>query len=149
MRSIEYMGSVIVNLKQMEDMETAQRCMYDYGIKDKNTNLLANVLGPVSSVLGLVFLSSTPMSVASAVVGLAATLSSGQENALKDVVYNGYWQMGYNKDEIKLLNNQFDLFEIEFPFLEYPDKNIRFVQGKGRILRAHVRGGNGWVSNPR
>lgn len=74
MRSIECIGSVIVNLKQMEDMETAQRCMYDYGIKDKNTNLLANVLGPASSVLGLVFLSSTPMSVASAVVGLAATL---------------------------------------------------------------------------
>jgi hypothetical protein len=36
--------------------------------------------------------------------------------------------------------SKYDIFEITFPFIYFPDKNIRYVQGEGTIKRAHVIG---------
>lgn len=144
--SKEYTQKVTVTLSQLRQMERAQRNAYDAGIVKPDTNNLSKLLGSVAGVLGLLFVTSTPAGVAAGVVGLVTSLSYSQKEVLKDTVYSGYWNLGYMED-FMVDHPKYSMIEMELPFLEYNvnGKRIRFISGKGIIVRVKTSGG--WIYN--
>ena len=143
----EYSSKVTVNLDKILNMQIAQRETYEKGLVKYNNQALIGALGPVSSVLGILFIQSTPVSVATAIGGLISTvLSPSLKEMLKEMVYNGYYHMGEIVSFLKN-NSKYDLCEVDFPFIEYTvdGKIIRWVTGKGRVTKIHVKGG-GWIT---
>lgn len=142
--SKEYTEKIIVNLDQLRKIQRAQRVVYDKGIVKLSSNELLTGLGAVATVLGLIFVASTPAGVLAGVTGIVSGMSYSQKNVLQTTVYNGYWQLGY-MDDFMVDNPQYSLIEIELPFLEYNvnGSRVRFVSGKGLITR--VRTSGGWI----
>ncbi len=140
----EYISKVIVNLDQLRKIQRGQRTIYDSGIVNPNSNTLIAGLSGVVSILALAFIRSTPVGVAAGVISLASGMTSSEKDILKNLVYSGYWHLGY-MDDFMVDHPNYDLIEMELPFLEYTvDKEpIRFIQGKGMITRVHTK--NGWI----
>lgn len=142
----EYAQKVTVTLSQLRQMQRAQRNAYDAGIVKPDTNYLSKLLGSVAGVLGLLFVTSTPAGVAAGVVGIVSSLSYSEKEVLKDTVYSGYWNLGYMED-FMVDNPKYGMIEMELPFLEYniDGKRVRFISGKGIIVRVKTSGG--WIYN--
>ncbi|MDF0729014.1 hypothetical protein PY093_20615 [Cytobacillus sp. S13-E01] len=137
----EYTQILQVTKAKIENMQIAQRNMHDSGIVDLDTNRLTTVLGTVASVLSFAFLQSTAGGAAIATVGVASALAPNPKEILKDLVYEGYWNMGYIEEVFN--NPKYDLVEAEFPFIEYvvDGKTIRFVMGPAAVLRVRTTDG--------
>ncbi|UYZ12661.1 hypothetical protein A6764_17900 [Brevibacillus sp. WF146] len=144
MRSREYADTIIVNLDQIRKIERAQREMYDSGLVRLDSNRLMSVLGTVSSVLGLAFVTSTPAGIVAGITGILASITPSAKDILEQMVYKGYWELGYMEDFL-VDNPQYDRMEIELPFIEFDvnGKVIRFISGKGIIKRVHSK--SGWI----
>ncbi|OLP63623.1 hypothetical protein BACPU_29850 [Bacillus pumilus] len=143
--SSQYAARVTLNLSQIRKMTSAQRNIFDKGFDKKDYSKLKDALGTSATVLGLVFVTSTPAGVVAGVSGLLATLAPSARGTLKELVYNGYWQMGYLEDFLTK-NKRYDLIDVQLPFIEYKvkGKRIRFVTGKGVVKRVHSK--TGWIT---
>ncbi|MBL4986945.1 hypothetical protein [Bacillus safensis] len=143
--SSEYAARVTLNLSQIRKMTSAQRNIFDKGFNKKDYSKLKDALGTSATVLGLVFVTSTPAGVVAGVSGLITTLAPSARGTLKNLVYNGYWQMGYLEDFLTK-NKKYDLIDVQLPFIEYKvkGKRIRFVTGKGVVKRVHSK--SGWIT---
>ncbi|WP_342419299.1 hypothetical protein [Paenibacillus sp. FSL H8-0168] len=149
-RSREYSATVTVSRKQLVKMSIAQ----DEVIKNGNFDngradtaaLIAGLSGIGATVLGLIFIASTPVGVATGIASLASSLfSAGTGSKVNDYLQNGV--NGMDRIVKTIIDNdlQYDLYQIKFPFLEYTlqdDTVIRFITGNGVILKAHSE--NGW-----
>ncbi|MBG9942093.1 hypothetical protein ABE237_12365 [Brevibacillus formosus] len=144
MRAREYAAKLTVNLDQLRKIERAQREVYDKGLVKPSDTKLLTALGAVASVLGLVFVASTPAGVVAGVTGIVASITPSAKDALESMVKAGYWELGYMEDYL-VDNPRFNRMEIELPFIEYNvnGETIRFITGKGIILRVH--NGSGWI----
>ncbi|MEK4397023.1 hypothetical protein [Bacillus sp. FSL K6-2860] len=143
--SSQYAARVTLNLSQIRKMTSAQRNIFDKGFKKKDYSKLKDALGTSATVLGLVFVTSTPAGVVAGVSGLLATLAPSARGTLKQLVYDGYWHMGYLEDFLTK-NKRYDLIDVQLPFIEYKvkGKRIRFVTGKGVVKRVHSK--TGWIT---
>lgn len=139
----EYAAKIVVSLDSLRKIQKAQRHMYDSGIVNLDSNTLASLLSPLSTVLGLAFVTSSPAGIAAGVVGIATSMTVSARAVLQDMVYSGYWNLGY-MDDYMVANPKYDLIQIKLPFIEYviDGKRIRFITGKGVITGVHS--GSGW-----
>ncbi|MDQ0492526.1 hypothetical protein [Paenibacillus brasilensis] len=140
----EYTASIVLNLDQVRQMQRAQRSVYDKGLVEQNTNALADALGNTLSILGSVFFKYTAYSLAAGIASILLGMVPNEKEALKDMVYNGYWEMGYLQDFLEDNQGRYDLIEVKFPFIEYETQGIRFITGKGVVTRVHSTSG-GWM----
>lgn len=146
--SREYAASITVSASQLDQMRNAQNnaSLYGHwGDGSADTVGLASVLGGVATtLLGLLFVTSSPVGIAAGIGALVAGLGSGVANDTGDVIDNGVKELTEMIPGLKALT-RYDLFQIRFPFLEFTLQDgtvIRFISGKGVIERAHA--GSGW-----
>lgn len=142
----EYKDTLTVNLDQLVKMERAQRNIYDRGFVSPSKVDLTSLLGLSATVLGLVFIASTPVSVATAAVSLGTSfVPPSEKKLLEGMVKTGYWDLGYARD--LLADGYYDLLEMELPFIEYVvnGQKLRLISGKNAVKRAHIKGSS-WVT---
>lgn len=146
--SREYAASITVSFAQLEQMRDAQNYSYihgHWGDGSANTVALTGALtGYSATILGLLFVTSTPAGIAVGVTSLVASLFATIGNDVGHVIQNGVSSM---TEMIRVLRplTRYDLFQIRFPFLEFSLQDgtvIRFISGNGVIERAHS--GSGW-----
>ncbi|ASR49499.1 hypothetical protein B4V02_23830 [Paenibacillus kribbensis] len=140
----EYAATLTLNLDQVRKTQRAQRNIYDKGLVEQNTNALADALSASLSILGAVFFKYTAPSLAAGIASILASLVPNEKEVLKDLVYTGYWQMGYLEDFLVDNQGRYDMIEVKFPFIEYQTQGIRFITGKGVVTRVHSTSG-GWM----
>ncbi|MFK4301990.1 hypothetical protein ABH892_002094 [Paenibacillus sp. RC254] len=140
----EYTASIVLNLDQVRQMQRAQRNVYDKGLVEQNTNALAIALSTSLSVIGAMFFKYTAPSLAAGIASLLVGMIPSEKEALKSMVINGYWEMGYLQDFLEDNQGRYDLIEVKFPFIEYETQGIRFITGKGVVTRVHSTSG-GWM----
>jgi|GEM_PF-2540484 hypothetical protein len=144
----EYYETVTVSYGELTKMNNAQIKMRDR-INGGSESTLRNALNGLSlttSVIGL-FMSggaATVVGLVSATTGVAASLPS-YKSAVVSCMNKGLSPMGDLLEHLYPLDKKYDLFEIEFLWLDFRTQGIRYFQGGGKVKRAHVRGG-GWVS---
>ncbi|AET58099.1 hypothetical protein HPL003_06680 [Paenibacillus terrae HPL-003] len=105
-------------------MRSAQRVIYRNGGFQKNNpdyNLMVTGLAGIgATILGLIFVASTPVGIAAGVTSIVASLfavgSSGK--ALESLIQQGNDGMADGLEFFEL-NKRYDMLEIKFPFLEY------------------------------
>ncbi|WP_341300661.1 hypothetical protein MHB44_20540 [Lysinibacillus sp. FSL H8-0500] len=68
---------------------TAQQVIYEKGLVKLETNSLITALGPVATVLGLAFVTSTPVGMAVGVTGVISGLVGNAKAQLDSMVKNG------------------------------------------------------------
>jgi hypothetical protein len=148
--SKEYYRKIRVNLNDLSKMYTAQRAAYWEGLSKNDMAALVSALNGVSTILSFLFLLPTGYAVAGAISGLIANLGSGLSE-LKYLVDKGSLAIA-DAENWLFANPQYDMIEINYPFLEYIDatanESIRFVQAVERnswdITAIHIKGGSGW-----
>ncbi|MGG1615149.1 hypothetical protein ACIFQM_23375 [Paenibacillus sp. NRS-1782] len=140
----EYTANIVLNLDQVRQMQRAQRNVYDKGLVEQNTNALAAALSTSLSVIGAMFFKYTAPSLAAGIASLLVGMIPSEKEALKSLVINGYWEMGYLQDFLEDNQGRYDLIEVKFPFIEYETQGIRFITGKGVVTRVHSTSG-GWM----
>lgn len=146
--SREYAASITVSIAQLEQMRDAQNHAYLFGHWGDGTADKVGLTGALSgysaTVLGLLFVASTPTGVAAGITSLVAGLFSTVASDTGRILQNG---VSYMTEMIRVLKplTRYDLFQIRFPFLEFSLQDgtvIRFISGNGVIERAHS--GSGW-----
>lgn len=144
MKSREYSEDLTVTLSQLKKIQKAQRAMYKNGLVKLEGTTLESVLGSVATILGLAFVTSTPAGIVAGITSLVASLGVSAKDALKDMVYTGYFSMEDLTDFFEE-NPEYDMIKVEFPFIEYyvGGKTIRFVSGEGLVKKAHNE--DGWI----
>lgn len=146
--SREYTQTLTLTPDQIKKMERAQRETYNQGLINQNSGALSSALGPVSTILGLIFITSTTFGVAAATVGLITSMSQNSKQALKNMVNDGNNYLRRIMD-ICDDNPKYQAVEVELPFAEYStldtrtDYIIRYVIGQGSVKRVKVNGG--WI----
>ncbi len=87
------------------------------------------------------------LGITSFVTAFMSALTSSERNLLSNVVGVGTSALIDLQYDMRYVLTRYDLLEIEFAYLDYTSKGktIRFIQSGISILRAHVKGGNGWV----
>ncbi|MDU7476904.1 MAG: hypothetical protein E7L01_26705 [Paenibacillus macerans] len=141
----EYASEVTVSLSQIRDIVRAQRLVIDKGIIKPSNNDLMSGLGAVATILGLIFVQSTPVGVVAGVVGVLSLMAPSEEEAFKGLLEAGYSELA-NLEYFLVDNPKYDLIRVKLPFLEYTvdGERIRFVTGKGVVTALHIKGGN-WI----
>lgn len=138
----EYASKLVLNLDQVRQISRAQRNIYDSGIVSPNSNTLASALSGLTSVLGLAFMIPAAGALSIAVVGIVSGMVPSEKSILKEIVYDGYWNLGYIEDFL-VDNPDYDMLEVNLPFIEYEDAGVRFITGRGAVTRVHTHGG--WI----
>ncbi|MET3211379.1 UNVERIFIED_CONTAM: hypothetical protein ABIC26_004346 [Paenibacillus sp. PvR008] len=149
-RSREYAATVTVSRRQLTKMSIAQDEVIRSGNFESGetatATLIATLSGISATVLGLLFIASTPVGIATGIASLAASLfGAGMGSSVNEYLQNGVNGMDRITNTIIANDLQYDLYQIKFPFLEYTledDTVIRFITGNGVILKAHSE--NGW-----
>ena len=145
----EYWGTVHVTADQLGKMNQAQvNMLKKINGKDKsNANLKTglNAISLTSGIIGL-FLTGGAATVAGLISSTNGVIASypSYNKLLATVLQDGCNEMIDLREKLVDIP-KYDVFEIEFPFIHFTDKKIRYVQGKGRVLRAHIKGGR-WIS---
>ncbi|MFD1738726.1 hypothetical protein ACFSCX_19605 [Bacillus salitolerans] len=147
-RTREGTSITIVSMTELYKMERAQREIMRDGIIQPDDNKLENGLSTFASVLGFfVTKVPTPVGVALSAVSLGLSMVPSEKDILESLDYRGRDWLREMYD-FMYDNPQYDLIEIEYPFLEYLDVNsdgedIKFVTGIGLLKRVHTSGG--WI----
>ncbi len=141
-------STVIVTREKLYDMENAQREILEDGIVNPDSNKLATGLSVFASVLGFfVTKAPTPVGVALSAVSLGLGMTISEKDILNNLSNKGrnfLLEMAY----FMKINSEYDLIEIEYPYLKYFDvddngEDIKFVTGKGLLKRVHSS--SGWI----
>ncbi|MGV7114915.1 hypothetical protein [Paenibacillus kyungheensis] len=144
----EYKAKLTMNREQMYKAARAQTEIYNRGFVEGNSGALATALGSVATILGLVFVTSTPAGIAAGTIGLLTVMSPSARSILDVQVSQGYQELMrrvYFFDDFP----NYDLLEVEFVFFEdvIKGKTIRYVTSSyegSRVTRAHIKN-KGWV----
>lgn len=143
--SSEYMGNLTLNRSQMLQALKAQQAVMKAFEPSALENVVEAILTPASSVLGLIFCKSTPYGVASSLISLATSDLFSTRETLQKLAKNGYDFLNEVAQTFLESDPEYDMVQIEVPYLYDSDRGIRFIQGNGGILKVHVKGGSGWV----
>lgn len=140
----EYSENVIFSLSQIRETQAAQKAILDEGFGANSETRLKTALGLGITILGLIFVTSTPAGVATIVLGLITTLSASRKEGLEKLVNDGYSGISYWETWMQS-RTQYSQIEVEFPFIEYTvdGSTIRFITGDGVLKR--VRTSSGWL----
>lgn len=128
--SREYYAKIRVKKGDISKIKSVQYAVITNGLGQQDESSLANSLNAINcgaTLLGLVFVASTPIGIASAVIGIVSGLGSSGISNLEDLLNKGYIQL----DQMLLFMNanpQYDMIEINLPFLEYKSTS-------GEVLR--------------
>ncbi|AUO06179.1 hypothetical protein NS115_18915 [Paenibacillus jamilae] len=149
-RSREYATTITASPYQLLKMSEAQRVALESGnFRGGSANtaaIVAGLSGITATVLGLIFVASTPVGVAMGIASLASSLfAAGTGSTVENVISNGIAGIDKINNQIALYGERYDLYQIKFPFLEYTLQDgtvIRFISGNGVVQKAHS--GNGW-----
>lgn len=143
----EYIGPIQVTVTELAKMNQAQLKMLE-AVNAGSTSNLQSALNALSLTVGVIglFLPGGLATVAGLVSATSGVIGSYEVNktTLASMMQNGCNSMGSIVGEIIDLT-KYDIFEIEFPFIEFTNPYVRYVSGIGQVVRAHVKGG-GWVS---
>lgn len=145
-RTIEYKETIILSRKNLDVLVEAQKYIRREGILNNDeytlAEKLAGIVGGTATILGLAFVTSTPIGIAAGVTSVMLTLSTSAIVDLDDLLTKGISDLGDLETWYKDYPD-YDLIEVEMGFLEYPDQEIRFVTHTSPkyIKRIHVDGG--------
>jgi hypothetical protein len=141
----EYSSRVTMSLSQVKTTARAQRVIYDSGIVTLDSNKLTSGLSAATNVISLVFAAKTPYSLAAAIASLVTSFNSSAKATLERLVKDGYWELGYLQDFLED-RPQYDLIDVELPFIEYnvDGERVRFITGRGVVKRVHSK--SGWIT---
>jgi hypothetical protein len=136
----EYVQQQTFSLQMARDAQIAQYEIYKSGFEKPDKYRLTNVLSAITTVAGI-FLKEARL--ANTVVSLVNGLAVDEEKILETMVKNGSFEL---TEVVGFLQNntRYDLVECDVPFIEYETAGVRFVTGKCRVKRVHVKGG-GWI----
>lgn len=138
----------VFSRNELRDAKYAQQHMREKGIVEEDSNALEIALGSFAAILGFfVTRYPTPVGVSLSVVSLAMSLTPNSKAILEslsidgeDFLYDTYYFMDTHRE--------YDLIEIEYPYLTYYDvdengEDVKWVTGQGIIKRVHTSAG--WV----
>lgn len=146
MSTKEYWEKLILTQKQFIDMVAIECTIQDYVRGRISRDILPVSLSVSLSGLKFFNLPAAAIDAASKLASLISTLSPNTKEILNRITDEVNRQSLQMNKAINDLSGSFDLFEIEYPFIEYSN-GVRIIQGKGTITRAHHRNGSGWTSN--
>lgn len=142
----EYLSTITVTRAEIAEMNLVQQQMLK-AVREKQKLKVVqdgfNALSLTAGAIGI-FLTggaATAVGLGSAVCGVIGSYT-GYNKILESVLAAGGESLAMFMG-VALQNPIYDMFEITFPFLEFTDKNVRFIQGAGTIKRVHCR--NGWI----
>lgn len=146
----EYISELSLSLDQIRQMRSAQYQIYENAFANKTSaTTLAEKLGSLSGILGLVFLTNTAVGVATGVFGILAGFVPSEEKKLEEYVYAGSYHMQALEDFL-VNNSEYDRIKVKLPFIEYdtpPSGKIRFVMAEGLITGARYPDGRWEMSS--
>ncbi|MBD8498067.1 hypothetical protein [Paenibacillus arenosi] len=143
----EHVEELILTKDQVLKMQSAQYAIYEKGFKDTNTTVkkVADALAGIGSILGLVFFKSTPVGVATGVVGILASMIPSTKEIVDTYVKDGHYHMSYLVNFFES-NPNARLIKVTLPFIQFNyDGPIRFVAGQGIITGYKPQNGD-WVT---
>lgn len=138
-RRSEYTSILTVSKNELEQMMYAQVQVYDFIDEKINSSQLINALGPVSTILGLIFIQSTPVGVAAAVGSIISGITFNEKEMIKAEIDAGLRGLVRLHQSISQ-NPNIQLAQVKLPFLEFIDYNFRVVTGDGLILGLLING---------
>ncbi|MGO1581440.1 MAG: hypothetical protein ACTHY0_04025 [Mammaliicoccus vitulinus] len=163
-RAYEYIDEIEINIMDMEEFGDASNEAYQQGfiqkVSEYNLSRAMSGLGISSTILGLAFLASTPVSIAAGVTGLITALPSSAEDTLRYLFHTGIsdWRHvktalirgAYDNGKwVEPVYPEFTRIKIKCAFIEYPQYNIRFVTDTNiKAITAYKRANGGWVPGP-
>jgi hypothetical protein len=142
----EYAERITVSLADLRKIQRAEDAMFDYITGDLDNGELSRSLSGVSTVFS-VFLLSTIAGAVSCCSGLiSGLLSDSEKDIVTRLINAGHYDI---RQKIYFLedNPQYDLIEVNFPFIEFSTDSgdIRFISGKGVYTRCHIKN-KGWTT---
>jgi len=148
MRTKEYQSLLVMKKSQLVQAASGQSSIIEHGIKVPDSSMLVAVFGSISSILGFFFLNSKSRSLGLAIATVYAAMLPDTKNTVQRLAVNGL--NGLNEIAGFMdRNTNYDLVEINTPFLEYEysdsTENWRIVQGKPAITRLRVASTGKWI----
>ncbi|MGN2371987.1 hypothetical protein ACTFJW_18440 [Clostridium cagae] len=143
----EYVDTIKVTVSNLKKMKRAQGAIFDYFTGDLDDGQLGSDLSAVSSILGILFYTSSVAGIVSLAAGLVGgLLSSSDKKTLQNQLLMGYMDMDQKIDYLE--DNNMDMAEIKFPFAKYlvDGKKVTFVIGRGIFGSFHPKNGGGWMT---
>lgn len=143
----EYAKTIRISASNLKKMKKAQGAMFDYFTGDLDDAELSRALSAASTVLGIMFYTSSVAGIVSLVGGIiGGLLDSSDKKILQNQLLTGYMDMDQKLDYLE--ENNFDMAEITFPFVDYlvDGKKITFVIGRGIFGSFHPKNGGGWMT---
>ena len=146
----EYWDTVYVTVNKVMNMNSAQAALIKkIQNRDRNVSRIQSGLNDASVTAGVVSLfltggAATIVGLASATAGVIGSYSTYNKHLVK-VMNDGCHYLIKLTKQLNDISKKYDQFAVELPFIHFTDKKVRYVQGAGRVVRAHIRGGR-WIS---
>lgn len=144
MSTREYWEKIIVSQKEFIDMAAIECSIQDYVTGNVSREMLPSAFGFAVSGLKYFNLPAAAVDAANKIVKLVSMLAPDTKATLERITARVNTENLHLNKDINDLSGSFDLFEIEYPFIEYSN-GVKIMQGKGTIKRAHSRNGHGWT----
>lgn len=140
-RRKEYLEKLVLSKREIEEMERAQFEIRKEGFEAQNEEKLRLGLSAFASVLSMAFMLGTPATLAAAVIA-GITSSPSDRETLKITSRHGE---DYMRELIYTMDDHpnYELIEVELPFLEFIDEGFRIVSGAGRVTA--VKDSGNWI----
>ncbi|MBU5675907.1 hypothetical protein KQI88_05725 [Alkaliphilus sp. MSJ-5] len=140
-RRKEYIDTLVLSKQEINSIKRAQFEMRMEGFTNQNEEKLRQRLSAFTNVLSFAFKLPTAVTLAAAAIS-AITSSPSERDVIINVCRNGedYLEQLWN---IMDDNPNYELIEVQLPFLEFIDEGFRIVQGRG-IVKA-VKVGGYWI----
>lgn len=136
----EYIKNLTASHETLLKMQDVQLEAYDYINGDTSYENFITALGAFSTVLGLVFITSTPVGVAAGITGIITSISSSEKQTLLGLIDDGIRGIARLSKFLRE-NQEYDLLKANFPFLEFIIEEISFIQGEPELTAVHGSGG--------
>lgn len=148
----EYVEEVTLNINEITKWKKLENAVLREGFDaESHTGLkmAIEVIGASASLLGLAFVTFTPVGIATGIIGILSVLAPTDKNDLEVRVNRGYRKI----DELLMWmeDNNYDAVKVKVAFEEYYDYTqytIRFVTDTDLDLVTAVHTGSGWMVPP-
>ena len=137
-RRREYIDTLVLSKQEINSIKRAQFEMRMEGFTNQNEEKLRQKLSAFTNVLSFAFKLPTAVTLATAAIS-AITSSPSERDVIINVCRNGedYLEQLWN---IMDDNPNYELIEVQLPFLEFIDEEFRIVQGRGIVKSVKVGG---------
>lgn len=144
----DYFSTIIVKQSDLAIMAEAQLKIKRLLQNKASEQAIRETLGGISFSAAVLGIFAVPT--VSALVSLVAAIGSMTSQSEREIAIGG---LGRGQDGLTDMSSKlrditkYDLYEIEFIFADYTvnGKTLTYVQSDGKVKRAHVKNGNGWV----